>query len=105
MKAWRLAFTAAVAGLAGCGYATQTVTAADTEMSAERRGMFGDLTWTRDSSGKWERVKPEPSAAAAPTSASEQEEFKKWQESAGSKERQEFEEWRAWQEWKRKNPK
>ena len=37
--------------------------------------------------------------------AAEQEEFKKWRESASNSERQEFEEWRAWQEWKRKNPK
>ena len=41
----------------------------------------------------------------ATASAAEQEEFKKWQESAGRTERQEFDEWRAWQEWKRKNPK
>jgi hypothetical protein len=104
MKARHFALAAAVAGLAGCGSATQTVTPADRELSAERRGLFGDLTWTVDSSGKWRRVN-EPSAAAAPASATEQEEFKKWQESAGSTERKEFEDWRAWREWKRNNPK
>lgn len=64
--------------------------------------MFGSMTsweWTN----KGEAAKPAP--AAAPLSAAEQEEFKKWRESAGSKDRQEFEDWRAWQEWRKKNPK
>jgi hypothetical protein len=56
--------------------------------------LFGDLRWNVDLSGKRE-----------PVSVSEEADFKKWRESAGSAERQEFEEWRAWQEWKRKNPK
>jgi len=61
------------------------------------QGMFGDgLTW------EWRR-KSEP-APAAPVSAAEQEDFKKWRETAGSAERKEFEDWRAWQEWKKKNP-
>jgi hypothetical protein len=94
-----------------------------------RPGLFGDLTWDIDLSGKnkaAQQAAPQagaapqqagaapqqaaaPAGAAAasvpPMTASEQEEFKKWRESAGASERQEFEEWRAWQEWKRKNPK
>lgn len=66
------------------------------------QGMFGDnATW------EW-RKKSETSAApapAAPVSAAEQEDFKKWRETAGSAERKEFEDWRAWQEWKKNNPK
>jgi hypothetical protein len=66
-------------------------------------GMLGDLTWRWSLPGKAEAAKPAP--ATAPASDVEQEEFKKWRESAGASERSEFEDWRAWQEWKRKNPK
>ena len=65
------------------------------------QGMFGGgLTWEMRRKSDVEPANP-PAAA----SAAEQEEFKKWRESAGNTERQEFEEWRAWQDWKRKNPK
>lgn len=58
--------------------------------------MFGQgFTW------RWGGDEP----VRTPASLAEQEEFKKWQESSGSKERSEFEDWRAWQEWKKKNPK
>ena len=76
-----------------------------------RPGILGDLRWNIDLSEKKDAApatasSPAPAvAAAAPMTAAEQEEFKKWRESAGRTERQEFEEWRAWQEWKRKNPK
>lgn len=61
----------------------------------ERPGLFGDLRWNVDPTGKREPVR-----------VSEEADFKKWQESKPSdEERREFEEWRAWQEWKRKNPK
>jgi hypothetical protein len=102
----------------------------DTEFRDGRPGLFGDLTWTIDMN-TGQKVSPAaaPAATSAPATAStpavagaaaagtaaaaspsaasaaEQEEFKKWRESAGSTERQEFEDWRAWQEWKRKNPK
>lgn len=66
------------------------------------QGMFSDgLTW------EWRRksdIEPAP-APVAPVTAAEQEDFKKWQETAGSADRKEFEDWRAWQEWKKKNPK
>ena len=73
-------------------------------------GLFGDLTWNIGGSqaakpAAGAAAVPPAAAAAAPRTTTEQEDFKKWQESAGSKERQEFEDWRAWQEWKRKNPK
>ena len=99
----KLAFASAVllaAGLAGCG--AMTPTPSDTRNDREAplppgQGMFGDsATW------EWRR-KSEP-APAAPVSAAEQQDFKKWRESAGSAERKEFEDWRAWQEWKKKNP-
>jgi hypothetical protein len=84
-------------------------------MKDGRPGLLGDLTWNIDISEK-RQTAPAPAAssapavapaaaAVAPMTAAEQEEFKKWRESAGRTERQEFEEWRAWQEWKRKNPK
>ena len=98
------------AGLAGCATQPSTATAPayEREMKDGRPGLLGDLTWTIDLSGSKEapKVAPAPAVAApAAASATEQEEFKKWRESMGSKERQEFEEWRAWQEWKRNNPK
>jgi hypothetical protein len=128
MKA-RFFALAVAAGLAGC--ASDYVPprppntpgpAYEYEMREGRPGMFGDLTWNIDLSGKpkaAEQAAPQtgaapqqatvPAAAAAasvpPMTAAEQEEFKKWRESAGASERQEFEDWRAWQEWKRKNPK
>jgi hypothetical protein len=102
----RLAFVA-LAGVAGAlaGCATDYVPprpvnepgpAYQREMLEGRPGLFGDLRWTRDLSGK-----SEPAA-----SLDDAEEFKRWKESSpDSAERREFEEWRAWQEWKRKNPK
>jgi len=84
------------AGLAGCG-ATPVEHRNYREIDPSQ-GFFADtLTW------EWrrkDRVNP-----PAQMSAAEQEEFKKWQESASANERKEFEDWRAWQEWKRKNPK
>jgi hypothetical protein len=109
MKAGFLAVSVAVAaaGFAGCaadpaakppgpGYVT--------EMNDGRPGLFGDLRWNIDLTQKREAGE-NAQPAAGPMTAAEQEEFKKWRESAGRTERQEFEEWRAWQEWKRKNPK
>jgi hypothetical protein len=101
----------AAAGIAGCG--TEPVTHINYHEMDPSKGMFAEsLTW------EWRRKEPSagtPTPAAAPAaaatagaaaaSAAEQEEFKKWRESAGQSERQEFEEWRAWQEWKRQNPK
>jgi hypothetical protein len=109
MKARFFAIALAAAGLAGCAAAPggkPPGPAYETEMKDGRPGLLGDLTWNIDISDKQKPPAP-PSAAqaAAPMTAAEQEEFKKWQESAGRTERQEFEEWRAWQEWKRKNPK
>jgi hypothetical protein len=76
------------------------------EIQEGRPGLFGDLRWDIDLSGKPKAAEQAaPQAAAAPMTAAEQQEFEKWRESAGASERQEFEEWRAWQEWKRKNPK
>jgi hypothetical protein len=112
MKARFFALAVAAAGLAGCASdyvpprpSTEPGPAYVNEMKEGRPGLFGDLTWNIDLSGK---PKPAAQAApqtAAPMTAAEQEEFKKWRESAGASERQEFEDWRAWQEWKRKNPK
>ena len=98
-----LTLVAVAAGLAGCAAdptATPPGPAYERETREGRPGLFGDLTWTIDTSANRQsgRTGTVPSAA-------EQEEFKKWRESAGNSERQEFEEWRAWQEWKRKNPK
>jgi hypothetical protein len=96
------ALTVAAAGLAGC--ATDYVPprpvnepgpAHHREMTEGRPGLFGDLRWNVDLSGKRE-----------PVSVSEEQDFKRWKESnPSSQERREFEEWRAWQEWKRQNPK
>ena len=91
------------AGLAGCAGGTPTPTDTrpvnDRLLPPEQRAFGNNMTWGPD--------KPAATAPAAATAAStaEQEEFKKWRQSAGNNERQEFDEWRAWQEWKRKNPK
>lgn len=101
----KLAFASAVllaAGLAGCG--AMTPTPAETRNDKEAalppgQGMFGDnMTW------EWRR-KGETAPPPASVSAAEQEDFKKWRDSASANERKEFEDWRAWQEWKKKNPK
>jgi hypothetical protein len=122
MKPRFFAIAVAAAGLAGCASdyvpprpANTPGPAYEREMQEGRPGLFGDLTWNIDLSGKnkaEQQAAPQtgaaPAAAAAsvpPMTAAEQEEFKKWRESAGASERQEFEDWRAWQEWKRKNPK
>jgi hypothetical protein len=118
MKPTFFAFAVVAAGLAGCASdyvpprpSSEPGPAYVNEMREGRPGMFGDLTWDIDLSGKpkaAQQAAPQAGAAAASVpamSAAEQEEFKKWRESAGASERQEFEDWRAWQEWKRKNPK
>jgi hypothetical protein len=97
MKTGFIAFLAVAAGLAGCAAnpSAPPGPAYEREMHEGRPGLFGDLRWNVDLSGKREPVR-----------VSEEEEFKRWKESnPSSAERQEFEEWRAWQEWKRKNPK
>jgi hypothetical protein len=106
MKAKFLAVAVVAAGAAGCatGYfpprpSSEPGPAYNREIQEGRPGLFGDLRWNIDLSGKREPLR------ASDASAAEQEEFKKWRESMGPSERQEFEEWRAWQEWKRKNPK
>jgi hypothetical protein len=113
MKARVFASAVVAAGLAGC--ATDYVPPppvnqpgpeySDRHAYQPHRGpgIFGDLTWHFGVPGRDGPVKASPATAAA--SSTEQEEFKKWRESAGASERSEFEEWRAWQEWKRKNPK
>jgi hypothetical protein len=104
MKARFFSLAVVAAGLAGCATdptASPPGPAYEREMREGRPGLFGDLTWHIDNSGKREAGAP----AAAAASAAEHEEFKSWRESAGSSERSEFEEWRAWQEWKRKNAK
>jgi hypothetical protein len=100
MKAGFLALTFAAAGLAGCAKEyvppdpmTAPGPAHQREYQEGRPGMFGDLRWNVDLTGKREAVR-----------VSDEEEFKKWKETQNNPERQEFEEWRAWQEWKRKNP-
>ena len=104
----RLAFASAVllaAGLAGCGAMTQTPS--DTRNDREAplppgQGMFGaNATWEMRRKSE---SQPAPPPAAA-ISAAEQEDFKKWRDSASANERKDFEDWRAWQEWKKKNPK
>jgi hypothetical protein len=108
MKARFFALTVVAAGLAGCTTnptATPPGPAYERETREGRPGLFGDLTWNIDLTEKRAVAERTPAASNAPVSAAEQEEFKKWRESAGRTERQEFEEWRAWQEWKRKNPK
>lgn len=105
------------AGLAGCGATPMEVRNEKEVPLPPGEGAFGgNMTW------EWRRkdtVPPEPTAAtpaaatpaaaaaASPSqaTAAEQDDFKKWQESASGPERKEFEDWRAWQEWKRKNPK
>jgi hypothetical protein len=112
MKARFFASAVVAAGLAGCAtdYVPPPTVAKPgpegsyREVQTDRPGMFGDLRWNVDPGGKKEPVRASEQSAP-PASAAEQEEFKKWRESAGRSERQEFEEWRAWQEWKRKNPK
>jgi hypothetical protein len=103
MKASFFALTVVAAGLAGCAAGPAQPSAnpfgSAREAPIDGPGLFGDLRWNVEMGGKKERV------SAAPANAAEQEEFKKWQESAGSTERKEFEDWRAWQEWKRSNPK
>jgi hypothetical protein len=101
MKARFFALAVVAAGLAGCASdyvpprpSTEPGPAWTREVQEGRPGLFGDLRWNVDLSGKRE-----------PVSVSEEAEFKKWRESAGAGDRQEFEDWRAWQEWKRKNPK
>lgn len=113
-KALNAVFLAA--GLAGCGATPMEVRNEKEVPLPPGEGAFGStLTW------EWRRkdtIPPEPTAAkpaaAAPAAAAaspsqataaEQDDFKKWQESASGPERKEFEDWRAWQEWKRKNPK
>jgi len=106
MQARFFALTVAAAGLAGCATdyvpprpANAPGPAYEREMQEGRPGLFGDLRWNIDTAkGTRDPVRTEATAA-------EQAEFKKWQESVGSSERQEFEQWRAWQEWKRNNPK
>ena len=96
-----LALTLAAAGLAGCASdyvpprpVNTPGPAYEREMTDGRPGIFGDLRWNVDLSGKKEAVR-----------VSEEEDFKRWKESnPSSNERREFEEWREWQEWKRKNP-
>ena len=90
------------AGLAGCG--AEPVTHRNYHEISPEDGMLSDTsTW------EWRRKgeAPAPAAAAPATAAavSDRQDFKKWQESAGSAERKEFDDWRAWQEWKRRNPK
>jgi hypothetical protein len=102
MKARFLVLAAVAAGLAGCAAdpsARQPGPAYETEMKQGRPGFLGDLTWNVDLSGK------QGPTRASDASPQEQEEFKKWRDSAGPSERQEFEDWRSYQEWKRKNPK
>lgn len=96
------------AGLAGCAAspsATPPGPAYEREMRDGRPGLFGDLTWQLDLGERRAAAERAHAPTSAPVSAAEQEEFKKWRESAGRSERQEFDEWRAWQEWKRTNPK
>ena len=63
------------------------------EAQEGRPGVFGDLTWRIDPTGKKEPVR-----------VSEEADFKRWKESSPTDaERREFEDWRAWQEWKRNN--
>jgi hypothetical protein len=98
MQAKFLCFVFAAAGLAGCATdptATPPGPASYYRETQEGRpGIFGDLRWNVDLTGKKEAVR-----------VSEEEDFKRWKESNPSTtERREFEEWREWQEWKRKNP-
>jgi len=100
-------FIAAVflaAGLAGCG-GGMTNTPYDTRTDKEGHlppgeGMFGSAF-----SAEWVRRDPGAKPEAPAMTAAEQEDFKKWQESATPEQRKEFEDWRAWQEQQKKNPK
>lgn len=113
MRTRFFALILASAGLAACATdyvpprpSSELGPAYNREIEEGRPGLFGDLRWNIDLSGR--RAAAERAAAhdtASPTNAAEQEEFKKWRESAGRSERQEFDDWRAWQEWKRQNPK
>lgn len=104
MKLGFFALSVVAAGVAGCasdpnyvppGPSSEPGPAHQREITEGRPGLFGDLRWNVDLSGKREPVR-----------VSEEEDFKKWKESNPSnQERREFEEWREWQEWKRKNPK
>ena len=88
------------AGLAGCGATPQEYRNEKELPLPPGQGAFGDSL-----THEWRRKDAIPTATFVPASAAEQDEFRKWQSSAGSPERREFEEWRAWQEWKRNNPK
>jgi hypothetical protein len=88
------------AGLAGCGATPQEYRNEKDLPIPPGQGAFS-ATLTHE----WIRKDKIPPAAPVQASAVEQDEFKKWRESASSPERREFEEWRAWQEWKSKNPK
>jgi hypothetical protein len=108
MKARFFSLAVVAAGLAGCATdptAMPPGPAYEREVREGRPGLFGDLTWNIDLTERRSAAERAPAATSTPASAAEQEEFKKWRESAGRPERQEFEEWRDWQEWKRKNPK
>lgn len=102
MKLALLTLSVAAAGLAGCASdyvpprpVSQPGPAYEREIQDGRPGMFGDLRWNVDVSGKREPVR-----------VSEEEDFKRWKDSKpNDAERREFEDWRAWQEWKRNNPK
>ena len=102
MKLALFTLSVAAVGFAGCASdyvpprpVSQPGPAHERELQEGRPGMFGDLRWNMDLSGKREPVR-----------VSEEEDFKRWKESnPSSAERREFEEWRAWQEWKRSNPK
>jgi hypothetical protein len=88
------------AGLAGCGATPQEYRNEKELPLRPGEGPFSD-SFTHE----WRKKDTIPAAAPVQASAREQDEFKKWRETASSPERREFEEWRAWQEWKRKNPK
>jgi hypothetical protein len=97
VKAGFIACLVLAAGLAGCG--ATPVEHRNYRESAPGDGMLSDtLTW------EWRR-KGTPPSSAAPATAAEQQDFKKWRDSASASERREFEDWRAWREWKAKNPK
>jgi hypothetical protein len=88
------------AGLAGCGATPQEYRNEKELPIPPGQGAFS-ATLTHE----WVRKDAITPAAPVQASAREQDEFKKWRETASSPERREFEEWRAWQEWKRNNPK
>jgi hypothetical protein len=88
------------AGLAGCGATPKEYRDDKNLPLPPGQGAFGDSL-----THEWRRKDTIPPATPVPASGADQEEFRKWQNSAGSSERREFEEWRAWQEWRRRNPK